>query len=64
MKVSRNRYIVRALQSSLEHETEWSQKLWDVLARAHRDGGALADTADAMLADIKRTRASRKKPPL
>jgi hypothetical protein len=61
MKVSRNRYIVRALQTSLEHETEWSQKLWETLARARRDDDGAADT---MLADTKRARASRKKPPL
>jgi hypothetical protein len=61
MKVSRNRYIVTALQSSLERETEWSPKLWETLARAGReDDGA----ADKMLADIKRARASRKKLPL
>ena len=64
MKVSRNRYIVRALQSSVEHETKWSEKLWETLARAHGDDGGVADTVDAMLVDIKRARTSRKKPPL
>jgi predicted transcriptional regulator len=60
MKVSRNRYIVTTLQRSVEKETEWSDRLWETLARARReDHGA----ADDMLAAIKRARSSRRKPP-
>ncbi len=61
MKVSRNRYIVTALQRSLEREAEWSAHLLETLARARRED---AGAADAMLAGIKRARASRRKPPL
>ena len=61
LKVSRNRYIVRTLQSSVEKATEWSDQLWETLAAATRED---ATAADDMLAAIKRARVSRKKPPL
>lgn len=61
MKVSRNRYIVTALQRSVEGESQWSAHLWEALARARRED---AGAADAMLAHIKRARTSRRKPPL
>jgi len=60
MKVSRNRYIVRTLQSSVEQSTEWSDRLWETLAGA---SGEDAVAADDMLAAIKQARSSRKKPP-
>jgi predicted transcriptional regulator len=61
MKVSRNRYIVAALQRSVERESEWSPQLWEALARARRED---AGAADEMLARIQRARSSRPKSPL
>ena len=60
MKVSRNRYIVRTLQSSVEQATEWSDRLWETLASITREDAA---AADQMMAAITQARASRKKPP-
>jgi predicted transcriptional regulator len=60
MKVSRNRYIVRTLQSSVEQATEWSDRLWETLAGATPDD---ATAVDDMLTAIRRARVSRKKPP-
>ena len=60
LKVSRNRYIVRTLQSSVEQSTEWSDRLWETLSGASSEDAAAADD---MLAAIKQARASRKKPP-
>lgn len=60
MKVSRNRYIVRTLQSAVEQSTEWSDRLWETLSAASTED---ATAADDMLAAIKQARASRKKPP-
>ena len=61
MKVSRNRYIIRTLQSSVEQATEWSDRLWETLADVTREDAAAADD---MLAAIGRARVSRKKTPL
>jgi metal-responsive CopG/Arc/MetJ family transcriptional regulator len=60
LKVSRNRYIVRTLQSSVEQSTEWSDRLWETLSGASSEDAAAADD---MLAAIKQARASSKKPP-
>jgi len=59
MKVSRNRYIVRTLQSSVEQATEWSDQLWETLASTTRQDAA---AVDQMMAAITQARASRKKP--
>lgn len=59
--LSRNRYIIRALEHSLVAETQWSPRLVETLTAAREDEEARRDV-EAMVADIARNR-TRKTPP-
>lgn len=59
--MSRNRYIVRALERCLKSETQWSRELVDELKAATRDEEAHAELA-AMRIAIAANR-TRKAPP-
>ncbi len=59
--LSRNRYIIRALQKALEEETGWSRRLLDTLAEAREDTESHEILDDMMRAIAARQ--SRKGPP-
>ena len=63
LRVSRNRYIVKALEFRLREETEWSADFAEFLTEAG-NSQALGETVDEMLAYIKRGRASKRPPKL
>ena len=59
-KLSRNRYIINALERALATETTWSARFVEELAAAQADG------ADATLEDLRNAvaaRRTRKGPP-
>ena len=58
-KMSRNRYIINALEQALASETAWSARFVDELAAARADdaGAALEDLRSAVAA--RRTRKGR-----
>jgi predicted transcriptional regulator len=58
LQVSRNRYIVRALEARLGQETEWSPDLAEFLA-AGNDDPELGEAVDEMLHAIEERRASK-----
>ena len=57
LKLSRNRFIVRALKKALSAEDEWSPEFLQALQHADRGD---AETVDAMLEAIQRRRSSKK----
>jgi len=63
LKLSRNRYIVQALQKSLGEKTAWSELFLETLAEAARDKSSHA-MVEEMLGAIRRARRSRKGPEL
>lgn len=63
LRVTRNRYIVRALERSLQSDTEWSPALVEELRAARHDPEdqrVLAEMRDA----IRANRASKEPPTL
>lgn len=63
LNVSRNRYILRALENSLAEETEWSADLGDYL-RQPQDDDELGKAADEMMSHITTSRQSKGPPGL
>ena len=59
--LSRNRYIIRALERSLENETRWSPRFVETLTAAREDEEGRREV-ESMVADIARHR-TRKSPP-
>ncbi len=59
--LSRNRYIIRALERTLESETRWSVRFAEELAAAHSDDEARR-TLEEVVAVIATNR-TRKEPP-
>lgn len=55
LKLSRNRYIVRALEKELANETEWSPGFFEQLAEVEPGD---AEAVDEMLEAIERHRTS------
>jgi len=57
LKISRNRFIVQALQKELARETEWSPGFFEQFERIDKDD---AVAIDEMLAAIRSNRTSKK----
>lgn len=61
LRITRNRYIVRALERALREDTQWSPALVDEVRALHQDAGhqrVLAEMRDAI-----RTNRTSKGPP-
>jgi predicted transcriptional regulator len=58
LKVSRNRFIIQALEHELASETDWSPRFFEQLAEARAD----AALVDRLVGDV-RARRTRKGPP-
>ena len=61
LRITRNRYIVRALERALREDTQWSPALVDEVRALHHDAGhqrVLAEMRDAI-----RTNRTSKGPP-
>ncbi len=63
LHVSRNRYIVRALENRLQKETEWSAEFAEFLVGPSADE-ALGEAVDEMLGHIERSSRSKRPPKL
>lgn len=61
--VSRNRYIVRALESAVEGETAWSQSFLEMMDEAARDTEN-HEAVDEMMRTISSRRTSKRPPKL
>jgi predicted transcriptional regulator len=61
--ISRNRYIVRALEDAVEGETGWSQSFLDMMADAARDTES-HEAVDEMMRAISSRRTSKRPPKL
>jgi len=59
LKMTRNRFIVRTLETAISHESEWSPGFFDRLAER---GAENAPAVDDLLKTILSAR-TRKKPP-
>ena len=57
--MSRNRYIVRALEKAIEGETEWSPRFLEALEEARKDSEACR-AVDEMMRAIRSRRSSKK----
>lgn len=57
LKVSRNRFIVRALEKELSRTTQWSPGFFEELARVERGD---REAIDEMLTSIRANRRSKK----
>lgn len=60
--MSRNRFITQALEKSLGEEEGWSPELVHLLTR-HPVSEAAARELEATMANVARTRRSKRKPP-
>lgn len=59
--ISRNRYIVQALENAIQEETAWSQQFLNALSEAAADTESHEAVEDMMSAITRRR--SRKSPP-
>jgi len=57
--ISRNRYIARALERTIEGETEWSPRLMEALEEAKKDTEGRS-AVDEMMGEIRSRRSSKK----
>ena len=59
--ISRNRYVIQALERAIAEETEWSPQFLEALADAAKDTDS-HEAVDEMMRVIRSERRSRKKP--
>ena len=57
--ISRNRYIARALERSIEEESQWSPRLVEALEEGKRDAEG-RDAVEEMMSAIRARRSSKK----
>jgi hypothetical protein len=60
LQISRNRLICRALERELGEAEAWSDEFLDALRNTNRE---TAETVNRLLAEVKKHRVSKRKPP-